>query len=120
MVIGRIVGIALVLFSLLCGVGILYGASVGNYAAGLIRTWATFGATGLVGVALASFCSSLSRSDSLVKGLGGAYLGLGVVSGALLGLSKAGTVALSDTMQPWALFLTCIIVGGVLVFGSRA
>jgi hypothetical protein len=120
MVIGRIIGIALVLLSLLCGVGILYGAAVGDYAAGLIRTWVALGATGLVGVALASFCSSLSRSDSLVKGLGGAYLGLGVVSGSLLGLSKAGTVALSDTMQPWVLLLVCIVVGGILVFGSRA
>jgi len=120
MIVGRYVGVALMLFGLVCGVAILYGASVGRYEAGLLRTWAAFGASFLVGLLLASMFSGVSRSERLVRRAGGALFGLGVVSGAVLALSKAGVLDMADTMQPWALLLACVIVGGVILFGSSS
>ena len=44
MILGRYVGVALIVFGLLCGVAILYGSYEGHFQAGLLRTWTAFGA----------------------------------------------------------------------------
>lgn len=120
MIIGRYVGVALIAFGLLSGVAILYGAYEGQYEAGLLRTWTSFGAAYLVGLLLASLCSKVSSSERLVKRAGGALFGLGVLSGVLLALNKAGVLSLADTMQPWMVLAACLIVGGVILFGSTS
>jgi len=120
LVVGRYVGVALIVFGLLCGAAILYGSYEGQFQAGLLRTWTTFGATYLVGLLLASLCSGLSSSDRLVRSAGGALLGLGVLAGVVLALNSAHVLALRNTMQPWALLAACVIVGGVVLFGSSA
>lgn len=120
LVLGRYVGVALIVFGLLCGAAILYGSYEGHFQAGLLRTWTAFGAAYLVGLLLASLCSKLSSSDRLVRGAGGAVLGLGVLSGVILALNSVHVLALRDTMQPWALLAVCGVVGGVILFGSSA
>lgn len=117
---GRYVGVALIVFGLLCGAAILYGSYEGHFQAGLIRTWTAFGAAYLVGLLLASLCSGLSSSDRLVRRAGGAVLGLGVLAGAVLVLNSADVLVLKDTMQPWALLAACVVVGGVILFGSSS
>ncbi|MFH1689647.1 MAG: hypothetical protein ABIE42_05350 [Candidatus Eisenbacteria bacterium] len=120
MIIGRYVGVALIVFGLLCGAAILYGSYEGRYEAGLLRTWACFGATYLVGLLVASMFSGVSDSERVVRHAGGALFGLGVLSGATLVLSAAQVLPLAGTMQPWALFATCVVVGGVILFGSAS
>ncbi len=120
MIVGRYVGVALIVFGLLCGAAILYGSYEGHFQAGLLRTWTGFGATYLVGLLVASLCSGLSSSDRLVRRAGGAVLGLGVLAGVALALNSARIVALKDTMQPWALLAACVVVGGVILFGSSS
>ncbi len=120
LIVGRYVGVALIVFGLLCGAAILYGSYEGHFHGGLLRTWTTFGATYLVGLLLASLCSGLSSSDRLVRGAGGAVLGLGVLSGVVLALNSAHVLVLKDTMQPWALLAACVVIGGVILFGSSA
>jgi hypothetical protein len=120
MIVGRYVGVALIVFGLLCGVAILYGASVGRYEAGLLRTWAAFGASFLLGLLVASSFSGVMASERLARRAGGALFGLGLVSGAALALNKAGVLGLADAMQPWALLAACVIVGGVILFGSSS
>ena len=120
MIVGRYLGVALVLFGLLCGAAVLYGAYGAGYQAGLLRTWTVFGAAYLIGLLLASMCSGLSGSERVVRRAGGALVALGVASGVSLALNAAGVVRLSDTMQPWALFAVCIVVGSVILFGSSS
>ncbi len=120
MIIGRYLGVALIVFGLLSGAAMLYGSYEGQYQAGLLRTWTSFGAAYLVGLLLASLCSGVSSSERLVKRAGGALFGLGVLSGALLALNTARVVPLADTMQPWALLAACLVVGGVILFGSTS
>jgi hypothetical protein len=120
MILGRYLGVLLIAFGLLCGLAILAGAYDGQYQAGLLRTWTAFGAAYLVGLLLASICSGVSNSERLVRRAGGALLGLGAASGLSLALNSLGTFALRDTMQPWALLAACVVVGGVIVFGSSS
>ena len=120
LIIGRYLGVALIVFGLLCGAAILYGAYEGRYEAGLLRTWTSFGAAYLVGLLLASLCSGVSNSERLVRRAGGALFGLGVLSAALLVLNATRVLPLVDTMQPWALLAACFIVGGVILFGSTS
>ena len=120
MIIGRYLGVALIVFGLLCGVAILYGSWEGRYDGGLLRTWTAFGAAYLVGLLLASLCSGVSSSERLVKRGGGALFGLGVVSAVLLALNTADVLLLANTMQPWALLAACFVVGGVILFGSTS
>jgi drug/metabolite transporter (DMT)-like permease len=120
LIVGRYVGVALIVFGLLCGAAILYGSYEGHFQAGLLRTWTAFGASYLVGLLLASLCSGLSSSDRLVRRAGGAVLGLGVLAGAVLALNSADVLVLKDTMQPWALLAACAVVGGVILFGSSS
>ena len=120
MIVGRYLGVALIVFGLLCGAFILYGSYEGHFQAGLLRTWAAFGAAYLVGLLVASLGSGLSSSERLVRRAGGAVFGLGVLSGAALALNSARVLVLQDTMQPWALLAACVVVGGVLLFGSSS
>jgi hypothetical protein len=120
LILGRYLGVALIVVGLLSGVAVLHGAYVGSYQLGLLRTWAIFGAAYLVGLLLASLCSGVAGSDRLVRRGGVALLGLGGLAGALLALNKAGAMRLADTMQPWALLATCAVVGGVIVFGTSS
>ena len=120
MIVGRYIGVALVAFGLLCGAAILYGSYEGHFEAGLLRTWAFFGAAYLVGLLLGSFSSGVSGSERLVRRAGGALLGLGILSGAALALNAAGVLHFADVMQPWALLAACVVVGGVIVFGSSS
>jgi hypothetical protein len=119
-ILGRYVGVALIVVGLLFGAAILYGAYEGGYQLGLLRTWAAFGVAYLVGLLLASLCSGLAGSERLVRRAGAALLGLGVLSGAALALNKVGAMRLADTMQPWALLAACAVVGGVILFGSSS
>jgi hypothetical protein len=118
LIVGRYIGVALIVFGLLCGVAILYGSYDGRYEAGLLRTWTCFGTAYLVGLLLASMCSGVSRSDRLVRRAGGALFGLGLLAGASLALNAAGALPLAVTLQPWALLASCLVVGGVILFGS--
>jgi len=118
--VGRYIGVALIVLGLLFGVFILYGSYVGYYELGLLRTWSYFGGAYLVGLLLASFCSAVSGSERLVRRAGGALFGLGVLSGASLVLNSTGAMPLVTTMQPWALLAACLVVGGVILFGSGA
>jgi hypothetical protein len=120
LIIGRYAGVALIVFGLLCGAAVLYGSYEGRYEAGLLRTWTCFGAAYLVGLLLASLCSGLSGSDQLVRRAGGALFGLGVLSGASLVLNATRVLPLADTMQPWALFAACAVMGGVILLGSTS
>jgi hypothetical protein len=120
MIIGRYLGVALIVLGLLCGAAILYGAFGAGYQAGLLRTWTAFGAAYLVGLLLASVFSGLRGSERLVRRAGGALFTLGLASGSSLALNKMGVVGLSDTMQPWALLAVCVVVGGVILFGSSS
>ena len=120
MIVGRYLGVALIVFGLLCGAAILYGSYEGQFQAGLLRTWAAFGATYLVGLLLASLCSGVSSSERLVRRAGGALFGLGALSGTVLALNSARVIALQNTMQPWALLAVCVVVGGVILFGSSS
>lgn len=120
MIIGRYVGIALIVVGLLSGVGILVGAYQGHYAAGLLKTWVWFGAAYLVGLLLASMFSGLSGSERIVRRAGGALMGLGVLAGLCLVLNHARVLDMADTMQPWVLLAACAVVGGVIVFGSSS
>ena len=120
MIVGRYIGVALIVFGLLCGAAVLYGSYEGRYEAGLLRTWTWFGAAYLVGLLLASLCSGVSGSERVVRRAGGALFGLGVLSGAALVLNATHVLPLSGTMQPWALFASCVVVGGVILFGSAS
>ena len=120
MIVGRYVGVALIVLGLLCGAFILYGSYDGQFELGLLRTWTCFGAAYLVGLLLASLCSGVSRSERLVRRAGGALFGLGVLSGATLALHATGVAPLAATMQPWALLAACVVVGGVILFGSAS
>jgi hypothetical protein len=120
LILGRYLGIALVIFGLLCGAGVLQGAYEGVYQAGLLRTWSVFGVAYLLGLLLASVCSGVEGSQRLVRLSGLALMGLGLLSGVSLGLNATRVLALADTMQPWALLAVCLIVGGVIVFGSSS
>lgn len=120
MIVGRVIGVALVVLGLLCGAAILFGSYEGRYEAGLLRTWTCFGAAYLVGLLLASVCSRIADSGRVVRRAGGALLGLGLLSGGSLALNAARVLPLGDTMQPWALFAVCAVVGGVILFGSTS
>ena len=118
MIVGRYIGVAVIVLGLLFGLFILYGSYVGYYELGLLRTWTYFGGAYLVGLLLASFCSGVSGSERLVRRAGGALFVLGLLSGASLGLNASGAMLLANTMQPWALLASCLVVGGVILFGS--
>ncbi len=120
MIVGRSLGVALIVLGLLCGAAVLYGSYAGRYEAGLLRTWTCFGAAYLVGLLLASLFSGVADSERVVRRAGGALLGLGALSGASLALNAARVLPLADTMQPWALFAACAVVGGVILFGSAS
>ncbi|MEA3409564.1 MAG: hypothetical protein U9Q95_04375 [Candidatus Eisenbacteria bacterium] len=120
MIVGRYLGVALIVFGLLCGAAILYGSYAGDFEAGLLRTWTVFGGAYLVGLLVASLCSGVSSSERLVRRAGGAVFGLGVLAGVALALNSAGVLALRDTMQPWALLAAGVVVGGVILFGSSS
>ena len=120
MILGRYVGITLIAFGLLCGAAVLYGAYHGAYEAGLLRTWSAFGIAYLMGLLLASACSGVEGSVRLVRRSGFVLAGLGLVSGVALALNATGVLHLADTMQPWVLLAVCLVVGGVIVFGSAS
>ena len=117
MMVGRYLGIALVVVGLLFGVLILYGSYCASYELGLLRTWTYFGACYLVGLLLASLCSGVSSSERVVKRAAAALFGLGVVSGTSLALNAAGVMRLADTLQPWALLAACVVVGALVTVG---
>jgi hypothetical protein len=119
-ILGRYAGVALITVGLLFGIAILFGAYEGGYQLGLLRTWAAFGAAYLVGLLVASFCSGIAGSERLVRRAGAALFGLGVAAGASLALNKIGVLRLADTMQPWALLAVCVVVGGVILFGTSS
>jgi hypothetical protein len=120
LVVGRLLGVALLVFGLLCGAAILYGSHSGTFAAGLLRTWSAFGLCTVGGLVIASLSSGAAGSERLVRNAGLAVLGLGALAALTLVLSKRGALVMADTMQPWALVAVCAIVGGVILFGSRA
>ena len=120
MILGKYLGVVLIVFGLLCGAAILYGSYGAGFQAGLLRTWAAFGAAYLVGLLLASVFSGVQSSERVVRRAGGALFALGLASGASLALSKVGVVGLADTMQPWALLAACVVVGGVILLGSSS
>ena len=116
----RLLGICLFIAGLACGCLILRGADLGRYEFGLIRTWIGFGSLTGVGLLMTSLASGLSGAERSARLAGVAIVGLGAVAGFVLFLSKLGVVGIVDTLQPWVLLAVCILVGGVLLFGSRA
>jgi hypothetical protein len=119
-IVGRYLGVAMLVLGLLCGLAILYGAYGSGYEAGLLRTWAAFGGLYVLGLLTASVFSGVRGSERVVRRAGAALLGLGVVAGGSLALSAVGILSLSDTMQPWALLAVCAVAGCVILFGSSA
>jgi hypothetical protein len=98
---------------------ILQGAWSGDYALGLIRTWAGFGALTIIGLVLASLSSGIATAGRGARLAGSVLIALGVMSGIALWLNKSGAVDMADTMQPWVLLAVCMLVGGVLAYGTR-
>lgn len=120
MLIGRVIGWILFAGGLASGGMILRGAERGLYAFGLIRTWAAFGALTAAGLLIASLFSGVSAAGRAARWAGTAILALGVLSGVILVLNKSGTIRLADTLQPWVLLAVCLVVGGVMTYGTRS
>lgn len=118
MLIGRLIGLALIVLGFLTALAIFAGAFRADYIAGLPVLWLLFGVLCVIGITLYSVCGRATAVERTVRRMGIALLALGLVSGAVIWARAQGGVRVDAPVQLWLLFAVCLVTGGVAVYSS--
>ena len=118
MLIGRLIGVALILLGLAAALAIFAGAFRADFVAGLPQLWLLFGVLCLIGTTIYSACGRALAVERAVRRMGIALLALGFVCGAVLWARAQGGVRVDAPVQLWLLFAVCLVTGGVAVYST--
>jgi hypothetical protein len=116
--IGRLLGIALIVLGFLAAVAIFAGAFTAHFRAPLPALWLLFGVLCVVGTTLYSACCRAVAAERTVRRVGIALLALGCASGVVLWARSRGGVSVDDPVQLWLLFAVCLVTGGVAIYST--
>ncbi len=118
MLIGRLLGIVLILLGFLAALAIFAGSFRADFVAGLPQLWLLFGALCVIGTTLYSACSRAIAAERTVRRMGIALLVLACASGVVLWARYQGGVRVDAPVQLWLLFAVCLMTGGVSIYSS--
>lgn len=118
MLIGRLLGIVLILLGFLAALAIFAGSFRADFVAGLPKLWLLFGVLCVIGTTLYSACSRAITAERTVRRMGIALLVLAFASGVVLWARHQGGVRVDAPVQLWLLFAVCLVTGGVSIYSS--
>lgn len=118
MLIGRLLGIALLLVGFLSALAIFAGSFDADFALGLPKLWLSFGAFCLIGMVVYSVSGRAIAAERTVRWMGVALLALGLAAALVLWARAQGGVRVDAPVQLWLLFAVCTVTGGVAVYSS--
>jgi hypothetical protein len=118
LLIGRIIGIALIALGFAAALAIFAGAFRADFVASLPLLWLSFGALCLAGTTVSTVCGRALGVERTVRRMGIALLLLGLASGAVLWARAQGGVRVDAPVQLWLLFAVGLVTGGVAVYSA--
>jgi hypothetical protein len=118
LLVGRFIGVALILLGFASALAIFAGAFEADFALSLPKLWFLFGALSVLGTVFYSMCGSTLAIERTVRRMGIALLVLGAATGAVLWWRAQGGVRVDAPVQLWLLFAVSLLTGGVAVYST--